>query len=132
MGHSEHEPDDGPWNLVSNTTAWQALLGDTVGSAEVSPYAAPARATDHSSLPPAFLDVGSADLFRDETVAYASALWAAGGRAELHVWAGGYHGFDLIAPHARLSLEARRARVQWLRRTVGLVGGPFGEEQGIE
>ncbi|GHD19850.1 hypothetical protein GCM10007147_11150 [Nocardiopsis kunsanensis] len=52
------------------------------------PYAAPARAKDLSGLPPAFLDVGSAETFRDEVVAFTSRVWSAGGHAELHVWPG--------------------------------------------
>ncbi|GLW11319.1 hypothetical protein Misp01_64470 [Microtetraspora sp. NBRC 13810] len=51
------------------------------GGPDVSPYAAPARAADLSGLPPAFIDVGSAETFRDESVAYASRIWLAGGSA---------------------------------------------------
>ncbi len=40
----------------------------------------------------------------------------AGGVAELHVWPGGFHGFDILAPHAQLSQDARAARARWLRR----------------
>ena len=68
------------------TSAGGALLGDECGGPGVSPYAAPARAADLSGLPPAFIDVGSAETFRDEDVAYASRIWQAGGSAELHVW----------------------------------------------
>ncbi|CAG9977405.1 unnamed protein product [Clonostachys byssicola] len=39
----------------------------------VSHLAAPARATDLSGLPPAYIDVSSAEPFRDEAVAYALA-----------------------------------------------------------
>lgn len=77
-----------------------------------------ARAADLSGLPPAFIDVGSAETFRDEDVAYASRIWRAGGVAELHVWPGGCHGFDLLAPHAAISVEAKEARVRWLRRLL--------------
>ncbi|WP_198679292.1 alpha/beta hydrolase [Thermomonospora amylolytica] len=109
----------GVWDRTSNETGWSALLGDARGGPEVSPYAAPARAEDLSGLPPAFIDVGSAETFRDEDVAYATRIWQAGGRAELHVWPGGFHGFDQFAPHAALSQEARAARVRWLRRMLG-------------
>ncbi len=81
-------------------------------------YAAPARAEDLSGLPPAFLDVGSAETFRDEVVAYASRIWQAGGVAELHVWPGGFHGFDGFAPQAALSQSARSAHVGWLQRLL--------------
>ncbi|GLW09686.1 esterase [Microtetraspora sp. NBRC 13810] len=108
----------GVWDHSANETGWTALLGDRRGGPDVSPYAAPARATDLSGLPPAFIDVGSAETFRDEDVAYASRIWQAGGRAELHVWPGGFHGFDLLAPQAMVSQDAKAARVRWLRRLL--------------
>ncbi|MGW7721706.1 alpha/beta hydrolase, partial [Streptomyces chartreusis] len=49
---------------------------------------------------------------------YASRVWQAGGEAELHVWPGGFHGFDALAPDAELSKRARAARAAWLRRTL--------------
>ncbi|MER7755589.1 alpha/beta hydrolase [Kitasatospora sp. NPDC097643] len=107
------------WDRTSNATAWQALLGDRYGAADLPPYAAPARATDLARLPPAYLEVGSAETFRDEVVAYADALWRAGGAAELHVWPGACHGFDTLAPGAVLSQDARDARTRWLRRLLG-------------
>lgn len=108
----------GPWDRTANETGWSALLGERRGGPHVSPYAAPARAGDLAGLPPAFLDVGSAETFRDEVVAYASRLWQAGGAAELHVWPGGFHGFDGLAPGAALSRSARTARLDWLRRVL--------------
>ncbi|MFI9803009.1 alpha/beta hydrolase [Streptomyces sp. NPDC052301] len=108
----------GAWDRTANETAWTALLGERRGGPDVSPYAAPARATDLSALPPAFLDVGSAETFRDEVVTYASRMWQAGGAAELHVWPGGCHGFDALAPEAALSRAARAARRTWVRRLL--------------
>ena len=106
----------GVWDHTANATGWGALLGDAAGGPDVSPYAAPARATDLSGLPPTFVDVGSAETFRDEDVAYANRIWQAGGRAELHVWPGGYHGFDAFAPAAAVSQDAKAARIKWLDR----------------
>ncbi|MBT2408456.1 alpha/beta hydrolase [Streptomyces sp. ISL-87] len=106
------------WDRTSNATAWQALLGDRYGAADLPPYAAPARATDLSRLPPAYIEVGSAETFRDEDVAYANAIWQAGGQAELHVWPGAFHGFDTFAPRSALSQDARNARSRWLRRIL--------------
>ncbi|MFD9336838.1 alpha/beta hydrolase [Streptomyces sp. NPDC060028] len=110
------------WDLTSNATAWKALLGDRHGAADLSPYAAPSRATDLTGLPPAYIDVGSAEMFRDEDVAYANAIWQAGGQAELHVWPGAYHGFDGLAPRAALSRDAHHARTRWLQRLLGHPG----------
>jgi acetyl esterase/lipase len=109
----------GVWDRTSNQTAWDAVLGDRRGTDQVSIYEAPARATDLSGLPPAYLEVGSAEVFRDETVDYASRIWAADGVADLHVWAGGFHLFDLFAPDTTISRAARAARTSWVRRLAG-------------
>ncbi|MFE1751182.1 alpha/beta hydrolase fold domain-containing protein [Streptomyces anandii] len=95
---------------------WAKELDGIVVSVEYR--LAPARAEDLSGLPPAFLDVGSAETFRDEVVAYASRIWQAGGAAELHVWPGGFHGFDGFVPQAALSRAARAAQLDWLRRLL--------------
>jgi acetyl esterase/lipase len=108
----------GTWDHGSNETAWNARLGNRRHSDEVSIYSAPTRATDLSGLPPAFIDVGSAEVLRDEDVAYATALWASGGQAELHVWPGAFHGFDQIAPQAAVSQAARTTRTAWVTRTL--------------
>jgi acetyl esterase/lipase len=108
----------GVWDRAANEVGWTALLGDARGGPGVSPYAAPARAADLSGLPPAFIDVGSAETFRDEDVAYASRIWQAGGSAELHVWPGGYHGFAAMVPGAALSRAATAAQLSWLRRLL--------------
>jgi acetyl esterase/lipase len=108
----------GVWDHAANEVGWTALLGDARGGPDVSPYAAPARAADLSGLPPAFIDVGSAETFRDEDVAYASRIWQAGGSAELHVWPGGFHGFTVAVPGAAISRAAAAAQLSWLRRLL--------------
>lgn len=110
----------GVWDRAANQMGWTALLGDQQGGPDVSPYAAPARATDLSGLPPAYLDVGSAETFRDETVEYANQLWRAGGQAELHVWPGGFHGFAGSAPQTAISQAAFAPIAPWLRRLLGV------------
>ncbi|RFA09810.1 lipase [Subtercola boreus] len=110
----------GVWDRGSNDTGWDALLGDRRGTENVSIYAAPARATDLSGLPPTFIDVGSAEVFRDEDVAYASKIWADGGICELHVTPGVFHGAELMAPAAALSTAVAENRTRWLRRILGV------------
>ncbi|MFF6774676.1 alpha/beta hydrolase [Streptomyces sp. NPDC012637] len=112
------------WDLTSHATVWRAYLGDLHGSAELPPYAAPARATDLSGLPPAYVEVGSAEMFRDEGVAYANLIWQSGGQAELHVVPGACHGFDGLARHAALTTDARATRTRWLRRLLALSAVP--------
>jgi acetyl esterase/lipase len=110
----------GAWDRNNNDTGWNALLGDRRFTASVSPYAAPARATDLSGLPPAFIEVGAAEVFRTEAVDYASRIWAAGGRAELHVWAGAFHGFAGFAAGTRVGAAANAVRSGWIRRVLEL------------
>ena len=108
----------GVWDRAANEVGWTALLGDARGGPRrlavrrAGPGGRPVRPAA------AFIDVGSAETFRDEDVAYATRIWQAGGAAELHVWPGGFHGFDGLAPQARISQEARAARVRWLHRLL--------------
>ncbi|GLX01450.1 hypothetical protein Misp02_55360 [Microtetraspora sp. NBRC 16547] len=91
---------------------------DRRGGDDVSPYAAPARATDLSALPPAFMDVGSVESLRDEAVPFALEMWRVGGSAELHVWSGAFHSFDQWVPNAIVSRSAAAARLAWVRRLL--------------
>ncbi|MGQ0465553.1 MAG: alpha/beta hydrolase [Sporichthyaceae bacterium] len=108
----------GIWDRFSNETGWTALLGADYRGPDVSPYAAPARAVDLSNLPRAYLDVGSAEIFRDEVIAYAGAMWRDGSDAELHVWAGAFHVCDFFAPHAAVSREMMRTRNAWVAKVL--------------
>ncbi|OLN86234.1 Carboxylesterase NlhH 2 [Colletotrichum chlorophyti] len=105
---------------TDNNFSWSCVLGDQAGvqDADVSPYVAPGRATDLSGLPPAYIDVGTAEPFRDEDVAYATKLWECGVQADLHVWSGGFHGFDIIGEFvgADISKAALDTKMGWIRR----------------
>ncbi|WP_433788740.1 alpha/beta hydrolase [Actinoplanes sp. CA-252034] len=108
----------GVWTREMNDFGWRSVVGE---HETVSPYVSPALATDLAGLPTTYIDAGSAEVFRDEDVAYATRIWAAGGQAELHVWAGGFHGFDALFPTAPISATARRARTDWLTRLLSEV-----------
>jgi acetyl esterase/lipase len=112
----QHSGEPGVWTREMNEFGWRSVLGDRTG---VSRYVSPALADDLSGLPPTYVDTGTAEVFRDEDVDYATRIWAAGGDAELHTWAGGFHGFDALFPGARLSVAARRVRTEWLARKLG-------------
>ena len=109
----------GAWDRNNNHTGWSAALGPRRGTGDVHPYQAPARATDLSRLPHTYIEVGAAEVFRDEAVDFASRIWATGGQCELHVWAGAYHGFA-NSPNARVSAAAAAAKRNWLSRVLGL------------
>ncbi|GGI95214.1 hypothetical protein GCM10010121_002050 [Streptomyces brasiliensis] len=100
-----------------NAFGRRSVPGDTAGE-DVPVHVSPALADDLSGLPAAYGDAGTAGVFRDESVDYASRIRAAGGQAELHAWAGGFHGFDALFPQARVSAAARRAGTDWLGRVL--------------
>ncbi len=106
------------WDIRGNAVGWGALLGERRAGPDVSIYSAPARANDLAGLPAVLVDVGSAETLRDESVAFAAQIWSDGGVAELHVWPGGFHGYEFVAPHSRLAQETWTARIGWLRRIV--------------
>jgi len=107
----------GVWTGEMNEFGWRSVLGE-LAEDEVSAYISPAVADDLSGLPTTYVDTGSAEVFRDEATDYATRIWTAGGQAELHVWAGGFHGFDALYPQAHISTTARRTRTDWLARVV--------------
>jgi acetyl esterase/lipase len=108
------------WNRHSNQIGWRSYLGDRVGGGDVPLYAAPARATvdDLRGLPPAYIDVGELDPFRDEDIAYASRLLAAGVPCELHVTPGAFHGSEMAVPDAPSSRRIRAYRRDALSRVL--------------
>ncbi|MHB9857725.1 alpha/beta hydrolase [Streptomyces sp. YIM S03343] len=107
----------GVWTGEMNEFGWRSVLGE-LAEDEVSAYISPAVADDLSGLPTTYVDTGSAEVFRDEDADYATRIWAAGGQAELHIWAGGFHGFDALYPQAPISVTARRTRTDWLARVL--------------
>ncbi|MEV8207436.1 alpha/beta hydrolase [Streptomyces sp. NPDC079189] len=107
----------GVWTREMNAFGWRCVLGDLTDH-EVPEYVSPALADNLSGLPTTYIDTGSAEVFRDEDTDYATRIWAGGGQAELHVWAGGFHGFDALYPQARISAAARQTRTAWLARLL--------------
>ncbi|KAF4454197.1 hypothetical protein F53441_3197 [Fusarium austroafricanum] len=98
---------------------WDLILGDARGSEGVTPYQAPARETDLSNLPPAYIDAGECEVFRDVAVAYATNMWRCGSTCELHIWAGAWHGFDMIDdPQVPLIHMANQAKANWFKRVM--------------
>ncbi|MGH3633368.1 MAG: alpha/beta hydrolase, partial [Mycobacterium sp.] len=86
------------WNPRSNGFAWTAYLGDADPQVAV-----PARREDLSGLAPAWIGVGTHDLFHDEDLAYAERLTRAGVPCRVEVVSGAFHGFDLLVPKAQVS-----------------------------
>lgn len=113
--------DDTPyWSRPNAEISWDAFLGQGVrGTAGVSPYAAPARATDLRGLPPAYISAMQFDPLRDEGIGYALALLAAGVTVELHLFPGTFHGSALVE-HAEISRRELAEEIEVLRRALRL------------
>jgi acetyl esterase/lipase len=104
------------WTSGASADMWQHYLGDPDGRGEVSAYAAPGRATDLSSLPPAYVLTAELDPLRDEGIDYARRLMEAAVPTELHTVAGACHGFDIIAAGGTLGQRAIEEQVRALVR----------------
>lgn len=108
------------WSSKSNRFGWQSYLGRAPGGADVPVYAAPARRADLSGLPPAWIGVGTCDLFHDEDVEYARRLREAGVPVELKIVEGAFHGFDLVGDKASIVRDFRQSfRAMLAERLVG-------------
>lgn len=92
------DPNHRLWSARSNRFGWAAYLGGADPRVAV-----PARRDDLSGLPPAWIGVGTHDLFHDEDLAYARRLAEAGVPCRVEVVPGAFHGFDTVAPRARVS-----------------------------
>jgi acetyl esterase len=113
------------WDTAKAAISWTAYLGPGgPGSADVSPYAAPGRATDLSGLPPAYISVMEFDPLRDEGIGYAQALLEAGVTVELHLFPGTFHGSSGAAPDAAIVRRERAEEIAVL--ATALTSGETG------
>jgi acetyl esterase/lipase len=103
------------WTYEDNLTGWGALLGESVGGPDVSPYVAPARMLQAADLPPTYVEVGELDIFRNEDIEFARRTALAGVSTELHVRAGVPHGWDVVAPEADVTTRAMSDRIRRLK-----------------
>jgi acetyl esterase/lipase len=104
------------WNARSNHFGWEAYLGGADRQVAV-----PARRDDLGGLPPAWLGVGTHDLFHDEDLAYAERLTAAGVPCHVEVVPGAFHGFDIIASKAAVSRRFFDSQCDSLRTALAPV-----------
>ncbi len=96
------------WNTVQNHIAWKLYLRDAYGTDNVSKYAAPARETDYSNLPPCYTFCCTAEPFLAETKTYIENLRKAGIPADIDIFEGLVHGFDILMPRRKATREAAR------------------------
>lgn len=103
------------WNQKSNRFGWESYLQQPVGSEEPAPYSVAARREDLTGLPPAWIGVGTLDLFNNEDVAYAQKLRACGVACELVIVPGAFHGFDVFSDDLPVIRDFRESQMAALR-----------------
>lgn len=108
------------WSPASNRFAWQAYLAQDASTPGIRSAVVPARRDDVSGLPPAWIGVGSLDLFHDEDVEYARRLREAGVPCELLVVPGAFHGFDAVFRRAGVTREFHREWARVLRGALSV------------
>ena len=105
------------WNRPTAALSWKYYLGAAYepGAVDIPAYAAPARATDVSRLPPTYIVAAEFDPLRDENIAYAVRLLEAGVPVELHVYSGTFHGSQ-INENAKITQRQQRETLEVLKR----------------
>lgn len=101
------------WTERSNRFGWDSYLGDADPDVAV-----PARRRDLAGLPPAWIGVGTADLFCDEDIAYAERLRDAGVPCDLDVVPQAFHVFDRLAPRTPVARAFFDSQCEALRKAL--------------
>lgn len=95
------------WNTRRNHYGWKQYLKN-IGDRAVPAYAAPARREDYAGLPPAYTFVCTEEPFFAETIGYVNRLKEAGVEAELDIYPGLFHAFDMLLPFLKVSKRAAK------------------------
>ncbi|OBF58918.1 alpha/beta hydrolase [Mycobacterium sp. 852002-53434_SCH5985345] len=98
------------WTASDNQLAWRWYLNGADPK-----EAAPARRDDLSGLPPAWIGVGTLDLFYEECLQYARRLREAGVPVHEEIALGAFHAFDQIADKAPVSVNFFASQCDHLR-----------------
>ena len=106
------------WNTARNHWGWRRYLGGLYGSADVPKYASPARERNFEGLPPCYTYVLDGEPFLDETLAYVDNLLAAGVEAQVDVYHGDVHAFDMLMPWLPESRAARQKLCEVYGRSI--------------
>ncbi len=108
------------WDQKSNRFGWESYLGRQCGAEDVPAYAVPARRDDLTGLPPAWIGVGSLDIFHAEAVAYAQRLIECGIECEMKVVQGAFHGFDVFNPKLPVVQDFRQSQISALKKAFSV------------
>jgi acetyl esterase/lipase len=108
------------WSIDNNRLGWEVYLNQRLGSDNVPSYSVASRRTDFAGLPPAWIGVGTLDLFYEEDLAYAQRLRNCGVDCETMVVSGAFHGFDQFDPKLNVVQDFRESQIGALRKHLSL------------
>ncbi|KAI1133087.1 Alpha/Beta hydrolase protein [Nemania abortiva] len=120
-------------NMFTSSDAlqgWNVSLGDRRGTERVSIFEAPARASgsDVQGFPSTYIDVGTAEPFRDEAENFYNTLRKAKVDVEMRFWDGGFHGFFTAVPDALVSRLCNLTKLRWLCQRLGVQDNDIDKE----
>lgn len=104
------------WSHKANKFGWESYLGKNYGAQQLPKYAVPARRSDLSGLPKAWIGVGTLDIFFDEDTAYAQRLKDAGIACDLEIVQDAFHGFDAFDQNIPIVQEFRKSQLAALKK----------------
>jgi len=104
------------WTQKSNRFGWESYLEKKCGLEELPAYSVPARREELSGLAPAWIGVGTLDIFHDEGVAYAQRLKEHGVECEIFVTPGAFHGFDVFDSQLSIVQDFRKSQITALKK----------------
>ena len=105
------------WTAEVNRFGWQSFLGREPGDPD-NAAGVPGREKSMSGLPPAWLGVGSIDLFVEENITFAARLIAAGVSTGVTVVPGAYHAFQYFAPETRVAKSFKASMLAALQAAL--------------
>ncbi len=115
--HRDIDDSNSPtWSQKSNRFGWESYLGKHYGADEILTYSVPARREDLSGLPPAWIGVGTLDVFYEEDMMYAQRLKEAGIECDLNIVEGAFHGFDAFDQTLSIVQEFRKSQIDALKK----------------
>ncbi len=107
------------WTPAYNRLGWDTLLGGQKLQEDELPYYSASLARNLANLPPAFIAVGTLDLFCMSCLNYTARLTCAGVNTELHIIPGVFHGFDLLVPDSPQTTLYNQLRIAQIKRMFG-------------
>ncbi len=107
------------WNTRRNHFAWKLYLRSLKNKNIIPDYASPAGRKDFSGLPPCYTFVGDIEPFYDETVTFINHLKAAGIEAEIDVYKGFYHAYDMMNPDKPEAAAAAKRFIEVFQEACG-------------